>query len=262
LSTISYKLDLVISLVDTTNGRDVAENDVVFYKDGRRLMPERRGASTYILMNAGREDFDLITECRGFYQARTPIRYELMNERAPLAIVFLIPDVGKAGFTPICEVTGKIPKLSAIEAIGLTKPRCCINEYNARRQEMSIFQMEGSRYLEDVYYGILHEQEETYEHIEIESNVDESTMHLKYPLKEPFSVNAPICRIVFGNVEPDGTYRIAMRRISPETPAIVRYQKNGSWYFLKCDFNELSHEALLKAKKFKEPNDREEVDET
>ena len=128
---------------------------------------------------------------------------------------------------------------------------------------MSFFQTEGGGDLEDVHYGILHAEEGTFEHIEVESRGStKSKVRLKYPLEEPFTVNAPICRIIFGNVEEDGTYRIAMRRESPETPAIVRYQKNGSWYYLKCDFNELTHEALLKAKKTKKPSDREEVEKT
>ena len=262
MSTISYKLDLIITLVNATNGREVAENDVIFYKDGERLQPHRRGASTYILMNYGRADFDLVTKAKGFHEARTLIRYELLNEKEPLAIVFLIPDGKSLSQINICEVTGRIPKLTAMEAIGLNRPRCCINEYNVRRQEMSVFQTEGGGDLEDVYYGILHAEEETFERIEIENSVDKNKFHLKYPLEEPFSSNAPICRIIFGNVEADGTYRIAMIREHPETPAIVRYQKNGDWYYLKCDFSELTHEALLKAKKSKKPNDREEVEMT
>ncbi len=262
MSIISYKLDLIITLVDTTMGRDVVESDVTFYKNGKRIQPLRRGESTYILLNEGREDFDLITEARGFYRTRTPVRYELLNEREPLAIVYLIPEGRNLANVNVCEVTGKIPKLSAIEAIGLSRPRCCINEYNARRQEMSIFQTEGGGDLLDVHYGILHAEEETYEHIEIVRAIDKEKFNLKYPLEEPFTNNAPICRIIFGNVETDGTYRLAMRREVPETPAIVRYQKDGTWYFLKCDFNVLDHKALLKAKKFQKPNDREEVEMT
>lgn len=262
MPTISYQLDLVIAMVDATTGKDVTERNVTFYKNGEVLKPLPRGGSTYILLNNGREDFDLVTKARGYHDTITRIRYETMNEREPLAIVFLIPDQKMSQNISFCEVTGRIPKLSAIEAIGLGKPRCCINEYNVRRQEMTVFQMEGSRYLEDVHYGILHAQEDTFEHIEIESNLDVNKMRLKYPLKEPFEVNAPICRIVFGNVEDDGTYRIAMRRESPETPAILRYQKNGDWYYLKCDFNVLDHKGVLKAKKLKEPTDREEVEKT
>jgi hypothetical protein len=248
--------------VDATSGKDVGEKDVTFYKNGKVIRPLPRGASTYILLNEGREDFDLVTKARGYHPIITRVRYEQLNEREPLAIVFLIPDEKMSQNISLCEVTGRIPKLSAIEAIGLGNPRCCINEYNVRRQEMTVFQMEGSRYLEDVHYGILHAQEDTFEHIEIESNISDNKMRLKYPLKEPFEVNAPICRIVFGNVEDDGTYRIAMRKSSPETPAILRYQKNGVWYYLKCDFNVLDHKGVLKAKKLKEPNDREEVEKT
>jgi hypothetical protein len=263
LSIISYKLDLVITLVDATTGRDVTERDIFFYRDGERLMPARRGASTFILMNYGREDFDLVTEVRGFHPVRTPIRYERMDEREPLAIVFLIPDGNALKNTDICEVTGRIPKLSAIEAIGLSSQRCCINLYNARRQEMSVFQTEGGGDLEDVHYGILHAQEDTFEHIEVGKSTAPNVFKLRYPLEQPFDVNAPICRIVFGNVEKDGSYRIAMRRVSPDgTPAILRYQKNGDWYYLKCDFNELTDKMILKAKKFETPNDREEVDTT
>lgn len=262
MSIISYKLDLIIDLVDATNGRSVAENDVIFYKDGKVIAPQRRGESTYILLNFGREDFDLVTKIRGFHQCRTPVRYELMNENEPLVIVFLIPDGRARPNTEIIEVSGRIPHLTEIEAIGLSSPRCCISEYNARRQEMSVFQMEGSRFLEDVHYGILHAQEDTYEHIEIEKNINEKKMKLKYPLEEPFTVNAPVCRVIFGNVERDGTYRIAMRKRSPDTPAIVRYRKNGVWYYLRCDFNELTHKALLKAKKIEIPDDGEEVGKT
>jgi hypothetical protein len=248
--------------VDTTTGKDVSEKDVTFYADGKVIQPLPRGSSTYILLNYGRDDFDLVTKARGYHPAITRVRYEFLKEREPLAIVFLIPDGKQSNNIEICEVTGRIPKLSAMEAIGLGQPRCCINEYNVRRQEMTVFQMEGSRYLEDVHYGILHAQEYTFEHIEIDSNLSDVKMRLKYPLKEPFEVNAPICRIVFGNVENDGTYRIAMRRRTPETPAILRYQKNGVWYYLKCDFNVLDHKGILKAKKLKEPTDREEVEKT
>ena len=262
MSIISYKLDLIITLVDATSGKTVTENDVIFFKDGNVLSPHKRGESTYILLNSGRDDFDLITKIRGYHQCRTPVRYEQMNENEPLVIVFLIPDGRAMPNIDICEVSGRIPHLTEIEAIGLAAPRCCINDYNARRQEISVFQMEGSRYLEDVHYGILHAQEDTYEHIEIEKNIDTKKMKLKYPMEEPFQVNAPVCRVVFGNAERDGTYRIAMRKRSPDTPAIVRYRKNGSWYYLRCDFNELTHEALLKAKKFEKPVDREEVEKT
>ncbi len=262
MSTISYKLDLIIALVDATNGKSVAENDVIFYRDGSVLQPHKRGEGTYVLFNCGREDFDLVANVRGFHQCRTQVRYETMNENQPLAIVFLIPDARAMPNIEICEVSGRIPHLTDMEAIGLSKPRCCINEYSARRMEMSVFQMEGSRYLEDVHYGILHAQEDTYEHIEVEKNIDIKKVKLKYPLEEPFSVNAPVCRVIFANIEKDGSYRIAMRKQSPDTPAIVKYRKNGVWYYLKCDFNELTHEMLLKAKKYEKKDDREEVEQT
>ncbi len=262
MAIISYKLDLIISLVDTTNGRSVTENEVRFYRNGEVLQPARRGESTYILTNYGREDFELVTKARGFYPVTTKVSYELMNENEPLTIVYLIPDGRAMVNSSICEITGRIPRLSEIEAIGLKNPRCCINEYNARRQEMTVFQMEGSRYLEDVHYGILHAQEDTFEHIEIDKNIDARKTKLRYPLKEPFTVNAPVCRVIFGNVEKDGTYRIAMRKKFPENPAIIRYKKGDSWYYLKADFNELTPEMLLKAKKFEEPVDRREVEKT
>ncbi|MCR5388843.1 MAG: hypothetical protein K6E56_06310 [Lachnospiraceae bacterium] len=259
MSIISHRLDLIISLVDTTNGRPVTENQVIFQKNDDAFYPVRRGESTYIILDVGREDFDLVTKAKGFHPVKTKIRYEQLNEREPLVIVYLIPDGKTLVNTSICEITGRIPKLSVIEAIGLSNPRCCINDYNARRQEMTVFQMEGSRYLEDVHYGILHAQEDTYEHIEIEKNIDAKKMKLRFPLKEPFSVNAPICRVVFGNVDEGGNYRIAMRKRFPETPVIIRYKKGDSWYFIKGDFNEMTPEMLQKAKKFAEPADREVV---
>lgn len=258
MHTFSFRLDLVLLLIDSTTGKVVEEMNVIFKKNGKILRPDNRGVGTYILINTGREDFDLHAQVEGYLDYETRVEYEKLSEREPTCTLYLIPDENLVRGAPVLTLRGRIPKLEEIELISLFKPRSAINEYNAKKQEITVFQVGGSRYLEDVHYGILHAQEETYEHIEIEKNISDSRMKLRYPLAEAFSVNDAICRVVFGSVDAKGNFLIAMRDTASNIPVIIRYKKAGETYFLKGNFHDIDEKALKKAKKQLTETDEEE----
>ena len=52
---ISYKLDLIVRLVDTTTGRMVSQRQVIFKSDGQIVPFLRRDEGVYVLLNHGRQ---------------------------------------------------------------------------------------------------------------------------------------------------------------------------------------------------------------
>lgn len=251
MSTISYRLDLVINLIDTTTGAVVNEAYTSFLQGDKPLMPAPRDEGVYILMNTDRQDFDLTVNVRGYETYRTRVVYESLDKRLPLLTAYLIPKAtGWVGAEPLFY-RDRIPKLEAIEAITLFKPSCFINEYNARFQEITIFKSDGNKNLSDVHYGLLKEEEETFAHVEIEKAVSETKLKLAKPLDTDFTSNAPMYRIVFGNVYEKGNFLLSVRSSADEVPCIIRYKKNEEWYSLKCDFKTLTEGSLKKAKKVK-----------
>lgn len=251
MSTISYRLDLVINLIDTTTGTIVNEVETSFLKGEMPLSPVPRDEGIYILMNTDRQDFDLTVKVKGYEDYRTRVAYETLDERVPLLTAYLIPKPNnRIGVDPLFY-RDRIPKLEAIEAITLFKPSCFINEYNARYQVMTIFKSDGNKNLTDVHYGLLKEEEGTFAHIEIKKNVSDTKLELAKPLETDFSSNAPMYRIVFGNVYENGNFLLSVRSSAEEVPCIIRYKKNEEWYSLKCDFRSLTEGSLKKAKKVK-----------
>ena len=55
-SVISFQLDLLVRLIDTTTGAELEEQNVRFYRDEKQVRPVPRGSGNYVFMNCGRED--------------------------------------------------------------------------------------------------------------------------------------------------------------------------------------------------------------
>ena len=257
MSTISYRLDLLINLIDTTTGRAVTDSNVLFYKDGEALLPEARGDGLFLLLNTGRNDFELSVKVYGYEDYHGYVKYETLSEREPIYAVYLNPVddpwIGEA----VLSYRGRIPKLEAIEAVTLFKARCAASEYNVRRQELSVFRMDGSKSMPDVHYGLLQGQKNTYTHIEVEKDISDTKVKLAKPLTEKFSPNTPMYRVIFGQVEPDGSFVLKVRDAAAEIPVIVRYRIGGEWYAQQTEFHTLVAGGAEDAKK--ETNEEEDA---
>lgn len=259
MATISYRLDLAISLVDATTGMVVDERNALFYRNGELLTPEHREEGLYLLLNIGRENFELRAEVFGFRDFQGTVDYSLLNARTPLFTIYLIPDLGTKRGEPVLYYRDQVPGLDAIEAIALFRPRAAANSYNARKKELSVFRIDGSKDMPDVHYGLLQGQKNTYTHIVVEKDLSETAVQLAEPLEESFDSNSPIYRIVFGQIEAGGKFILAFRDVAAEIPVIIRYRKEGAWYALKTEFHQLESGSLdqASAEKEKEETERE-----
>ena len=242
---IIHRLDLAVSLIDTTTGLVVEERDARFFKDGAALFPQHREEGLFLFLNIGREDFLLEAEISGYEVFREQIRYEALDENRPFYTIYLIPERNLRKGEAVLSLEGKIPQLMAIEAISLLRAHCAANEYNARKQELSVFRSNGSKELSDVHYGLLQGQKDSYIHIEVEKDLSEDRVKLSKPLTEEFSPKSPVYRVIFGQVKEDGSFILRLRDEADVIPVIIRYRQEDTWYSRKGEFHKLAMRGLF-----------------
>lgn len=242
-SVIHYRLDLLIRLIDTTTGFEVEERNVRFWHEGREVHPVPRGSGNYVFLNSGREDGSLEVRVFGYDSCRVDIRYDALDSQLPIKEVFLIPSENTGKGMPVITFSGRLPGITAIEAVNLGSPCCCISEFDERKRIMKLFKTHRAG-MEDIFYGLVHPDRKDYEPFEVVKGISESSVKIKEPLKEPFSVNSPIARIIFGRVTPEGDYCIRVRDDAERLLYLVRYVAEGNVKFQITDFHNLGEAKL------------------
>lgn len=244
MSIIQYKLDLIVQLVDTTTGNSVDEQDVRFYVDGSQCRPIPRGSGNFVFINTGRSDHTLTLKVFGYEECQLNVQYEKLDERMPLLLVFLIPSENSAKGERLLSLSGSLPNLEEIEAVSLAQSYFFTSEFNERKRLLKLFLSQGRLSMENVHYGLINETQSSYEHFEVEEEVPPDMVKLKEPLQETFKVNAPISRVIFGRVSPDGSYLLRVRDNAEEQRYLVRYRVGGETRFRVVDFRQCGENEL------------------
>ena len=127
---IKARLDLLVSLVDTTTGATVNERNVSFLRDGQPVRPEYRGNGTYVFINTGREDFLMQIKVYGYEEYRMKVVYEDLDSSTPAMDIFLMPSENMFSGEGLLSLSGNLPFLKKIEAVNLLRPVCFSHEYD------------------------------------------------------------------------------------------------------------------------------------
>ncbi len=241
-SVIRCRLDLLVRLIDTTTGAVVEERNVRFLRDKEQIRPIPRGSGNYVFLNSGREDFTLTVNARGYDICRKAVSYESLDRQMPIMEVFLIPSENTTG-QPVLTFSGRLSGMESIQAVSLGASRCCISEFDERRRIMKLFKTHRSG-MDDIYYGLIHLKEGSFEPFEVVKEITADSVKVKEPLKEPFSVNSPIARIIFGRVTEEGDYVLRVRDDMERLVYMVRYVQEGSEKFKILDFRHLEEVTL------------------
>lgn len=242
-SVISFQLDLLVRLIDTTTGAELEEQNVRFYRDEKQVRPVPRGSGNYVFMNCGREDGTLEVIAYGYEPCQVPVEYEMLDRQLPVKEVFLIPSESAAGLQPIITFSGQLPGLESVQAVNLGSTCCCISEFDERRRTMKLFKTHRSG-MDDIYYGLIHMDRQTYEPFVVVKELSEASIKISQPLQELFLVNSPIARIIFGKTTPEGDYCIRVRDDSERLIHLVRYVVKGNVKFKIVDFHKLEEVKL------------------
>ncbi len=235
-SVIRFRLDLLVRLIDTATGGSVEERNVRFFRDGKAVRPIARGGGNYVFLNCGREDFELEVRVYGYDPFRMPVRYEALEDAMPVTEAFLIPSENGSGGHPVLGLSGCLPGIQSIQAVNVNATCCCISEFDERRRIMKLFGVHRSG-MDGIYYGLIHPDRQDYEPFAVQKEIGKDSVKIDHPLKEPFAVNAPISRIIFGSVTDRGDYCIRVRDDREHLLHLVRYVVGDETRFQMVDFH-------------------------
>lgn len=257
---IRRQLDLALRLIDTTTANPPVGGIVRFSRDGKLLPSMNKGEGNYVFMDLGREDFLMRIEIEGYDTLELPVRYGELDERMPIMDVFLMPSENAYRGGRVLTFSGRLPRLTAIEAVNLTNPICTISDYDEKKKLITLFLPNRRIDMEGVYYGLVHEQEGglTYERFEVDESVSSVTIRIKTPLEQGFTLNAPISRVVLGKVDQKGNFVLRVRDNSSELKYLIRCIADGREGFQEVDFHRLEG---VKLKRPPKPKAGEEANE-
>lgn len=239
-SVIRARLGLLIRLIDTTTGAAVEESNVQFFVNGQAARPAPRGNGSFVFINIERINVELRVSVYGYEDAVCQVRYEELDDRIPTCDIFLIPSEKNAKGETVIGIFGNLPLMEALEAADLNRPLCRISDFTEKDRKMGVIKQTGRTLdMDETHYALFKADMTSYEKITL-SGMDDKTKRLilKEPLQEPYTVNAPIARIVFGQTDGSGNYLLRVRDDSDKLIYLVRYIVQGEVRFQQVDFHD------------------------
>ena len=247
-AVIRCRLDLMLRLVDTSTGAVVTEGDVRFIWNNKPIRSTPKEDGVHIFLNHGRDNGPMQILAKGYDPVTLELDYEKLDEMLPGLDVFLIPSEDTYRGGRMLTFSGRLSKLETIDAVNIGKPLCNISEFDAKKNIMALF-LPGRRIsMDDVHYGLADKDGTTYEPIVVTETISNVTVRLKEPLKLPFTVNAPIYRIIFGSVDAKGNFVLRVRDNGGDQRHLIRIVVDGEERFMTVDFEHLSGVKLTAAK--------------
>lgn len=238
-SIISYQLDLIVRLIDTTTGSPVSEQQILFRESGQVLALLRRDAGLYVLLNHGRRNMTLQIEADGYEPVTIAVEYERMNPKFPELEIPLIPQLRSYGFEDYYTLTGKKPGITSVVAVRLENPVATVAGYVERKQLLKLF---TAKRMEENNYALLHKDRQVFEEITVVRRPDKLSLKLLKRLTGGWRPEEPLNRIVRGSVDEDGTYLLRVRDLGGSNEYLVRYEINEEMTYEQIDFGMLGKE--------------------
>lgn len=234
---IHHRLDLAIRLINTVTGKVIEEKNTQFLTSSPGLKAIPRGGGLYLFLNMEKVDFVMEVLVYGFESQKMEIKFSDLEKSKDLPIreIYLIPLDNPIKDT-ILTLRGNISGIKEIEAVSLMDVNCCIKEFDARKRIMTVLNQRNLRF-HHIHYGLINRERSAYEHFEVEKEISIQQIKCKKALQEPYFINQPIVRVVFGQVNEQGDYVL---KVAKEEVAqyLVRYVVNEEVFFQKVDFRE------------------------
>ena len=223
--SISYKLDLIVVLLDTTTGRVIEERQVLFHCGNQLLSLHASQAGMYILTNKGRNDKKILVEAKGYEPIEVSVCYDGLDAQYPLIEVPLIPVIRPYGYTNLCELSGEKKGLTDISAISINDKLARVCAYSARKNSLRLF---SSSRLDEGAYAVFHEENMEFEEFRIIKKAEKDLLlYLDEPMQSECFPEEGIARIVRGSVDAKGRYLLRVVKDGKGTKYLIRYIING-----------------------------------
>lgn len=238
VAVIRHQIALVIRLMDTTTGDAVPETRVQMFRDGKPVKPLPKGDGIYVLLDEERKDFCLRVNIYGYEDESLQVQYSELDSKMPITEVFLMPKEGLTAGEDILTLRGCLPGIEGIEAVSLKENDCFIRDFDRQEQILYLYNPHA-RKIKDVHYGILNAERQAYEHIRVVQEISDYNVKIGAVLQEPYKLNCPIMRIVFGRTGADGSYMLRVRDDAKELLYLVKYWIKGKEKYQTVDFHQM-----------------------
>ena len=234
-ASISYSVDLIIRLIDTTTGYAVTERQVIFTEDGNPVAFLGKENGVYVGMNMGKTDRELRVKVKGYLETDFSVVYADIAGRYPEVLVYLIPEIPTYGFTNILEIKGNLLGIESVDAVSVTDPYGKAQAYQPQKQQMKLL---DSKKLTERAYALLHTEPESFEEFHIYPAKNKQILKLKDPLLTECKPEEIITRIIRGKTWESGDYTLRVRGDGRGTEYLVRYVVNGQTEFKRIVFDD------------------------
>ncbi|MEG0338815.1 MAG: hypothetical protein RR573_02755 [Oscillospiraceae bacterium] len=243
MAVIVHSLDLVLYFIDTTTGLGIYTPPIRLYKNGDRLLFQRRGTGQVLVVGCGREDFDLTVELSGYEYTTLRVQYDKLNNQMPMLQMHMIPTPTGTN-TQLLTFSGKLPGITALDAIPITGSCCLLEQYNAKLKQMTVF----SQYplsLENLHYAVRNSTNTGYQPFRVLNEV--KTKPKIYAVDRPLVLDGnslPIVPMNIGQVKNDGSYLLRAQDESLQAEWILRWQVGEEEFFKILNFHETNNFTL------------------
>lgn len=233
----SYRLALIVRLVDTTTGLAISGHQILFTENGQALALQRRADGLYVLLNHDRVGMMLQIDAQGYEPIRVTVDYEQLSPQFPELEIPLIPLQRTQGFEDFYTLTGTRPGLTAVTAVRMEHPVAVVGSYVERRRMLKMFSARVR--MDEHAYALMHKDALQYEEVLVEKRPDRLSMKLLHPISDGCKAQDTLLRIVRGRVESDGTYLLRVRDLGGSNVYLVRYEGEDGVSYEQIDFEML-----------------------
>ena len=234
-ATIRHKLDLALQLINAVNGKGIEEYNAKFLTRHPGLKVISKPGGMYLFLNIAREEFEMEIHVYGYEPKKVQIRFPGEEENMPIREVYLLP-LETLAKDEILTLRGNLPGIEEMEAVSLNDRNCCIKEFDAKRRIMSVLNQRNIRF-HHTHYGLINREKTQYEHFQVEKEISPLEIICKEKLEKDFSINQPIVRVVFGQVDEDGNYVLKVAK-EENTQYLVRYVLEGKVFYQRVNFQD------------------------
>lgn len=244
--TIRHRLDLLLRLVDTTDGRPADARPLSFLLDGKPVLQEDyllKGQGICCFINTGWVTGQLTVLMAGYEEKVISVVPRLTGESAAALIVHLIPDDRGPDRDSFHTLKGEKAGVEWIQGIYCRDGPLRISGFDPETRIMTLFNTNNIP-ISRGSYGIFHQESETYELFETAKQLTDTTVETVSALTQPFAVNELIAPVVFGQVSQEGKYLLRVRDDRREVPYLIRYGLHGTAYFRKLELSAMETTCL------------------
>lgn len=235
----SYRLALIVRLLDTTTGLAISGHQILFTENGQALALQRRADGLYVLLNHDRVNMTLQIDVKGYEPVHVTVDYERLSPQFPELEIPLIPLQKAQGFEVFYTLTGTRPGLTAVTAVRMEHPVAVVGSYVERKRMLKMFS--ASTRMDEHAYALMHRDALQYEEILVAKRPDRLSLKLLHPLSDGCKAQDTLLRIVRGRVESDGTYLLRVRDLGGSNVYLVRYEEKDGVSYEQIDFETLGN---------------------